>query len=63
MQSLCHTTSLVTIEQEVEVFKERRTLHMGTYGDLDTNCHVSLFLPLFENFGCSAILNDISSST
>jgi hypothetical protein len=50
----------VTIEQKVEVFKERHTLHIGAYGDLDTNCHVPLFFSLFEILGCSIILNDAS---
>jgi hypothetical protein len=50
----------VTIEQKVKLFKERHTLHMGAYGDLDTNFHVPLFFSLCEIFGCFAILNDAS---
>ncbi len=29
---------------KVEVFRERYTLHVGAYGDLDTNCPAPLFL-------------------
>jgi len=58
MQSSCNITSLVTIEQKVKVFREKHTLHMGAYGDLDTNCFVPLFLFLCEIFSCSPILND-----
>jgi hypothetical protein len=60
MQSSCNTTSSVTIEQKIKVFRERHTLHMGAYGDLDINCHVPLFLSLCEILGCSAILNNAS---
>jgi hypothetical protein len=60
MQNSCNITSFVTIEQKVKVFREKHTLHMGSYGDLDTNCHVPLFLSLCEIFGCSPILNDAS---
>jgi hypothetical protein len=55
-----HITSLVTIEQKVKLFKERHILRMGAYGDLDTNCHVPLFLSLCEIFGCFAIMNNAS---
>ncbi len=58
VQSPCNKTPLVTIEQKVKVFREKHTLHMGAYGDLDTNCPI--FFSLCEIFGCSPILNDAS---
>jgi hypothetical protein len=60
MQSSCNTTPLVTIEQKVKVFRKKHTLHMGAYGDLDTNCPIPLFFFLYEIFGYCPILNDVS---